>query len=237
MEPCDFGQAEGNQTYCAEDEHAGPRPVPSPEASAPSPDETAKPPNSAKPASATVDASSSANIQSKPNSRLEGAGSTSLADEVVSHLPAMRGFARSMTRNANEADDLVQEALLRAIEHIHQFRRGTNLRAWLFTILRNCFLSQAIKRRREAPGSKDCVSALPQAVPDSQIWNIQRNEVEKALDSLPYHQREALLLVVVVGASYLEAAEILGCDIGTIKSRINRARAGLRDRLGEIFTN
>jgi RNA polymerase sigma-70 factor (ECF subfamily) len=159
----------------------------------------------------------------------------SIADEVVGHLPAMRGFARSLARNTIEADDLVQETLVRAIEHIHQFKRGTNLRAWLFTILRNCFYSQAIKRKREAPGAKECVSAIPQAVPDSQIWNIQRNKFEQALQQLPAHQREALILVAVVGASYLEAAEILGCDIGTIKSRINRARAGLRERLGEIF--
>lgn len=238
MEPSDFGWDEGENSSCAEEDRSGSLSTPLAPRAAPKPAQARKPPEIAANSALSDPPPQSERRTNSAKAKPEKANpdKESLADEVVGHLPAMRGFARSMTRNAIEADDLVQEALVRAIEHIHQFKRGTNLRAWLFTILRNCFYSQAIKRRREAPGAKDCVSAVPHAVPDSQIWNIQRSEFEEALLQIPVHQREALMLVVVVGASYLEAAEILGCDIGTIKSRINRARANLRERLGEIFT-
>lgn len=153
------------------------------------------------------------------------------AEEVVGYIPALRVYGRSLCKSAVEADDLVQETLVRAIENIHQFQPGTNLRAWLFTIMRNRFYSDWIKRARERTGDTDCVSSIPQTVEDTQIWHLRQLEMERALNALPVHYRETLVLVTVLGESYLRAAEVLGCDIGTVKSRINRARAALRDRL------
>lgn len=158
----------------------------------------------------------------------------SYADEIVTYIPALRVFARSLCRDAVEADDLVQETLVRAIEKIHLFERGTNLRAWLFTILRNRFYSNWSKRLRERTGEKDCVSSLPVATADTQIWHLRRLELERVLQQLPVHYRETIMLVTVLGESYQQAARILGCDIGTIKSRVSRARTALRAKLGEI---
>ncbi|RRH73206.1 sigma-70 family RNA polymerase sigma factor [Falsigemmobacter faecalis] len=158
------------------------------------------------------------------------------ADEVLAHIPALRIYARSLCRDATMADDLVQDALVRAIGAIAQFRPGSNLKAWLFTILRNCFYSAYALRRRELPGATDCVASLPVAVPDGQIWSITRQETGRALARMPSHYSEALILVTVLGSSYIDAARILNCDIGTVKSRINRARAKLREELGDVFT-
>lgn len=153
-------------------------------------------------------------------------------EEIISYIPALRVFARSLCRDRTEADDLVQETLLRAIENIDRFEPGTNLRAWLFTILRNRFYSSWAKRKRERTGDADCVSAIPIATTDGQFWHLRMQEMEGALQDLPRHYRETIILVAVLGESYIQAAEILGCDIGTVKSRVSRARAALRDRLG-----
>ncbi|VDC25131.1 sigma-70 family RNA polymerase sigma factor [Pseudogemmobacter humi] len=159
---------------------------------------------------------------------------TGCNEEIVGHIPALRIFARSLCRNPVEADDLVQETLVRAIGNIRLFRTGTNLRAWLFTIMRNRFYSNWAKRARERTGDGDCVSSIPVASGDRQFWHIRLQEMERALAALPVHYRETIILVAVLGESYLQAAEILGCDIGTIKSRVNRARVALRDRLGDV---
>lgn len=155
-----------------------------------------------------------------------------MSDDILTYLPALRAFARSLCGNATEADDLVQETLLRAIENISGYTPGTNLRAWLFTIMRNRFYSNCIKRKREPTGDEDCASEMP-VVPAQQEWQIRMQELERALEELPVHYREAIVLVVVLEESYLRAAEILECDIGTIKSRINRGRRMLRVALGD----
>lgn len=154
-------------------------------------------------------------------------------DEIVGYIPALRIFARSLCRNPVEADDLVQETLVRGIEKIDQFRVGTNLRAWLFTIMRNRFYTNWAKRARERPGDADCVSSLPASSGDGQFWHLRLREMEAALGQLPLHYRETIILVTVLGESYLQAAEILGCDIGTVKSRVSRARRALRAILDE----
>ena len=153
-------------------------------------------------------------------------------EEIIGCIPALRVFARSLCRDRTEADDLVQETLLRAIENIARFQPGTNLRAWLFTILRNRFYSGWAKRARERPGDADCVSSMPVATAEGQFWHLRMQEMEQALHELPRHYRETIILVAVLGESYLQTAEILGCDIGTVKSRVSRARAALRERLG-----
>lgn len=153
-------------------------------------------------------------------------------DEIISYIPGLRVYARGLCRNASEADDLVQETLLRAIEKASQYQSDTNLRAWLFTIMRNRFYSNFLKRKREAPAASDCASTVAIPVEGRQLWHVEMTDVKKALATLPVHYRETLILVAVLGESYIRAAEILDCDIGTIKSRLSRARTLLRDRLG-----
>lgn len=155
-----------------------------------------------------------------------------MSNEVVTFIPSLRAFARSLCYNAADADDLVQETLMRSIEHFDKFTPGTNLRAWLFTIMRNRFYTNTVKRARERTGDLDCVSAQL-STPATQEWSLRGKELEQALAKLPVHYREALVLVVVLGTNYIDAAQVLNCEVGTIKSRINRARNLLREALGE----
>jgi len=155
-----------------------------------------------------------------------------MSDNILSYLPAMRAFARSLCGNAADADDLVQETLLRALENIDRYTPGTNLRAWLFTIMRNRFFTNTAKRARERTGDTDCV-ADTQLVPPKQEWALRMRELARALNELPVHYRETIVLVVVLEESYQSAAEILQCDIGTVKSRVSRARQMLREKLGD----
>ncbi|MEE3625022.1 sigma-70 family RNA polymerase sigma factor [Nitrospirillum sp. BR 11752] len=152
-------------------------------------------------------------------------------DDLVKLIPAMRAFARSLTNNAADTDDLVQDAIVRAWSHAEQFTPGTNLRAWLFTILRNRYYSVAKHQQREV-GDPDGVHTARLTIGPSQEWGIASRELKAALMKLPVEQREALVLVGGAGASYEEAAEICGCALGTIKSRVNRGRARLADIMG-----
>lgn len=150
---------------------------------------------------------------------------------VLEFMPALRAFARSLTRNRTEADDLVQETLLKALSNIDKFDPGTNLRAWLFTILRNTYYTEIRKRRRENDG----MSTLAQQdsnVGPAQEWAVTLTSLKEALELLPSDQREALVLVGAAGLSYEEAADVCGCALGTIKSRVNRARAKLLVLMG-----
>ena len=153
-----------------------------------------------------------------------------MLEDVLEQIPALRAYSRALCRNHAEAEDLVQETLLRAIEHADSFTSGTNLRAWLFTIMRNRFYTNCRKAARERTGSDDCVSAQPR-VQATQEWHMQFLEMCAALRDIPPHYREAIILVGALGESYIAAAAILGCDIGTIKSRVNRARNMLRKQL------
>lgn len=153
-------------------------------------------------------------------------------EETVEWIPALRAFARSLARNPEEADDLVQETLLKAIRHRDKFRKGTNLRAWLFTILRNSFYNGRVKSSRERPGDEGCVSSKPWTAP-TQEWTIRGNEVIAAVERLPIHYREMFILVVMLGESYESSAEICQVAMGTVKSRVNRARAMIVEDLGD----
>jgi len=163
------------------------------------------------------------------------ASAEALRTQVLEFLPALRAFARSLTRNRTEADDLVQETLLKALANIDKFDPGTNLRAWLFTILRNTYYTEIRKRRREADG----LSVLAQQdanIGPGQEWSVTLSSLKEALAQLPDDQREALVLVGAAGLSYEEAAEVCGCALGTIKSRVNRARAKLLVLMGAEAT-
>ena len=151
-------------------------------------------------------------------------------DELVNHISAMRAFAFSLARNDAQADDLVQEALEKAWKNIASFKPGTNMQAWLFTILRNTFYSHHRKHKREV-SDPDGIAAERLAEKPAHDGRLQMNEFLAAFATLPAEQREALALVGASGYSYEEAAEMCGVKIGTIKSRANRGRARLMDLL------
>jgi RNA polymerase sigma-70 factor (ECF subfamily) len=148
---------------------------------------------------------------------------------LVGELQSLRAFAISIAGNIDRADDLVQDTLLKAWNNMHAYTDGTNLRAWLFTILRNTFYSDYRKRSREVEDDGTYSERL--AVHAAQDGHMDLTDFRTALAKLPSDQREALILVGASGFSYEEAAEICGCALGTIKSRINRARSRLADLL------
>jgi RNA polymerase sigma-70 factor (ECF subfamily) len=152
-----------------------------------------------------------------------------LGDEI----PALRAFARSLARDAAASDDLAQETLLKAWANRHRYESGTNLRAWLFTILRNTFYSDYRKRRREVE-DVDGAHAARLATPPAQEHAMALRDFETALATLPLDQREALVLVGAAGMSYEEAATVCGVAVGTVKSRVSRARARLTELLSTV---
>ena len=152
-------------------------------------------------------------------------------DEMLEHIPSLRAFAISLTRKGNEADDLVQETILRAWSNFDKFRPGTDLRAWLFTILRNAFFSSKRKSRREV-GDPDGIHAAGLFEKPHHDGRLAMDEFSRAFDQLTAEHREVLVLVGANGYSYQEAAQMMGVAPGTAKSRASRARARLCDLLG-----
>ena len=150
---------------------------------------------------------------------------------LLAAIPNLRAFAVSLTHNTDRADDLVQETLVKAWDKHESFQPGTNLKAWLFTILRNEFYSQMRKRGREIQDS-DGIMTARLAVHPSQHGSLDLEDFRAALETLPEDQREAIILIGASGFSYEEAAEICGCAVGTIKSRVSRARSRLQELLG-----
>jgi len=153
-------------------------------------------------------------------------GMSSWRDEVVGLIPALRAFAWSLSHNGSDADDLVQDTLIKAWTNRDKFEPGTNLRAWLFTILRNTYYTAAVRRRREVRDETGKYAATLSTGP-TQDWSLAIRALQTALAQLPDEHREALILVGAAGLTYEEAAEVCGCALGTIKSRVNRARARL----------
>ena len=151
-------------------------------------------------------------------------------DSMLAAVPGLRAFAISLCGSADRADDLVQETLRRAIANVSSFQAGTNMMAWLFTILRNQFLSEYRKRRREVEDADGRYADTLKSHPE-QTGRVEFEEFRTALAKLPSDQREALILVGASGFSYEDAASICGCAVGTIKSRVNRARTRLADLL------
>jgi RNA polymerase sigma-70 factor (ECF subfamily) len=151
-------------------------------------------------------------------------------DGLIAAIPGLRAFGISLTGRADRADDLVQETLMKAWKHHESFETGTNLKAWLYTILRNEFYSQMRKQSREVE-DVDGIHSGQVAVPPEQHGHLDMSDLKTALAKLPNDQREAIILVGASGFSYDEAAEICNVAVGTIKSRVNRARL----RLGELM--
>ncbi|MHB1217137.1 MAG: sigma-70 family RNA polymerase sigma factor [Alphaproteobacteria bacterium] len=147
--------------------------------------------------------------------------------DVINYFPALHAYARTLTGNRAHSEDLVQDVAVRALAGAHLFVPGTNLRAWLFTILRNSHFS-TFRRRRHLDGGR--VEDLPEArlaVPPTQHHALELKDVQRLLRMIPAKQREALLLVSMGELDYTEAAVLRKCSIGTVKSRVHRARAKL----------
>lgn len=155
---------------------------------------------------------------------------SSFKSDLLSSIPSLRAFAMSLAQNSDKADDLVQETLVKAWDKQASFQPGTNLKAWVFTILRNEFYSQMRKRGREVQDSDGIITARL-AVHPSQQGSMDLDDFRAALETLPEDQREAIILIGASGFSYEEAAEICGCAVGTIKSRVSRARGRLQEIL------
>ena len=154
----------------------------------------------------------------------------SFKKELIAKIPSMRAFAMSLCGRPDVADDLVQDALMNAWAKQESFQEGTNIKAWLFTIVRNLFYSRMRKRGREVQDSEGIFQER-MAVAPAQGSALDLQDFRKALDRLPEDQREAIILIGASGMSYEEASEICGCAVGTIKSRVNRARNRLQELL------
>jgi RNA polymerase sigma-70 factor (ECF subfamily) len=152
-------------------------------------------------------------------------------DGLVAALPNLRAFALSLVHDGDRAADLVQDTLMRAWDKRASFQPGTNLNAWLFTILRNCFYSEYRRRKYDVEDCDGKHAAMLKTSPE-QGDKLHVQDLQKALLRLAPDQREALLLVGAEGVSYEEAATICGCPVGTIKSRVNRARIRLAELMG-----
>lgn len=146
--------------------------------------------------------------------------------EVVAVMPHLRAFARFLTGNRERADDLVQDAVVRCLQAAHQFQPGTNFKAWMFTILRNLFYNEGRKNRVKLD-PLDEMNAGAHAMPPDQQAGLEFDDFRRAFWHLNEEQREVLILVGASGMSYDEAAAICGVAVGTIKSRVSRARAQL----------
>jgi RNA polymerase sigma-70 factor (ECF subfamily) len=156
--------------------------------------------------------------------------SPKLKSDLLAAIPKLRAFAVSLCGNPDRADDLVQETLVKAWSHLSSFAEGTNMPAWLFTILRNIYYSEYRKRRREVADSEGTIAARLATAP-TQNGHMDFLDFREALQKLPADQREALVLIGASGLSYEEAAAICNCAVGTMKSRVNRARHRLTELL------
>jgi RNA polymerase sigma-70 factor, ECF subfamily len=151
-------------------------------------------------------------------------------DQIIAAIPSLRAFGLSLTARSDRADDLVQETLMKAWKYHDSFQEGSNMKAWLYTILRNEFYTQIRKRKREVEDA-DGFYSNKVAVHAEQDGHLDIADLRTALAKLPEDQREAIILVGASGFSYEEAAEICSVAVGTIKSRVNRARVRLADIL------
>lgn len=156
----------------------------------------------------------------------EAAATFDIRKEVITVMPHLRAFARFLTGHRERADDLVQDAVVRALTAAHQFQPGTNFKAWMFTILRNLFYNEGRKAKVKLDPLDD-VTANQHAMGPTQEAGLEFDDFRRAFWRLTEEQREVLILVGASGVSYEEAAEICQCAVGTIKSRVSRARTQL----------
>ena len=152
-------------------------------------------------------------------------------EDVTALLPHLRAFARSLTAGDRQlADDIVQDTIMNALRAQHQFTPGTNLKAWLFTILRNRFKSVIVRKHVTAEVGDDDLDQQHWVAPEQES-RIEILAFKRAFKTLSRVHREVLVLAVVHGLPYERIAEICGCELGTVKSRVNRARTALKQML------
>jgi len=151
--------------------------------------------------------------------------------EIQEHLRGLHRFALALARDRHEAEELVQETVLRAIEGAHTWKEGRDLRRWLFAIMHNVFISDMRRHSTHRRAASNHANQTTKADPPRQIARIELGQTLQALYSLPEQQREPLLLVSVEGLSYREAADTLGIPMGTLMSRLARGREALREAL------
>lgn len=157
------------------------------------------------------------------------------ADDLVALLPKMRRFARGLTRDGADGDDLCQATIERALRSAEQWQQGTRLDAWVYRIMRNVWIDENRARARRGPvlPPDDAAFEVADASAEGIEAHVELGNVGRALEKLPDDQREAVLLVLVEGFAYKEAAEIIGCPQGTLTSRLVRGREALMRHLGE----
>jgi len=173
------------------------------------------------------------NQKSRTSGMREGAfGMVDICRKIEEEIPRLRRYARALTRDVNAADDLVQDCLARALSKVHLWQKGTDLRAWLFTILHNQYVNHVRRAVREgsAVGLSDNEPALT-TVPN-QGKRLELRDLERAIAKLPEEQRSVLLLVGLEGMRYEEVATVLDVPVGTIRSRLSRGREMLRQLMG-----
>jgi RNA polymerase sigma-70 factor (ECF subfamily) len=163
---------------------------------------------------------------SAPSAHAQKPENPDFKTELLGLVPFLRAFARSLTGNQEAADDLAQETLVKAWQSRSSFIAGTNLKAWLFTILRNQFYSDRRRAWRQAPWDQEAAERIPGSAGE-QSWAAELSDTARALSCLSDEQREALILVGAGGFSYEDAARICNCAVGTVKSRVARARKSL----------
>ena len=168
----------------------------------------------------------------KPKGRRTAAERAQFKRDLTEVVPHLRAFARGLCGHPDLADDLVQETLLKSWAAQDRFQPGTSIRAWTFVILRNAYLTEMRRNRFRGDYDETAAERILTA-PAGQEEPIHLSDLHRALQALPPERREALLLVGAGGFSYDEAAEICGCALGTIKSRVGRARAALNDMLSK----
>jgi RNA polymerase sigma-70 factor (ECF subfamily) len=149
-------------------------------------------------------------------------------DDVVEHLGPLRRYARALTRDESQADDLVHDALVRAYERRSTFRLGAALKPWLFSILHNTFIDGQRRRTAERRREAEIAQGGAEICPPGQESSLRLEQIRRGFDALPEEQRAALHLVAIEGLAYQDAADTLNIPIGTLMSRLGRARAALR---------
>jgi RNA polymerase sigma-70 factor (ECF subfamily) len=153
-----------------------------------------------------------------------------LEAELIELIPALRKFARRFYASQTDIDDLVQDTLLKALNNIDKFQQGTRLKSWMFTIMRNSFCTRFGVAKREHVGFDEAMTARSVVQPH-QEWSVRGHELERAISGLPVRYRTAIDMIFIQGISYEEAARRCECPVGTVKSRVNRARERITQQL------
>lgn len=165
--------------------------------------------------------------------KLSGHGPDGFEDGLLALLPRLRRFAAGLSRSLPEADDLCQMAIERALRSRDQWQAGTRLDSWIYRIMRNIWIDEGRAKTRRMQTFVDADQALDEGTSGGQEERVELTDIDRAMTKLPAEQREAVLLVMVEGYSYKEAAEIVGCPVGTLNSRLVRGRDALMTLLGE----